>query len=270
MFPPKIPQIVQYTNKLGKQKYSRWVDTTRGELLRFMGLWLMMSTMGYDNKREAFEQDWIVQDTVPGPKLKRFMYYSRFSQLSNCISFADMTVDIPVSDPWYPIRDFVKSFNDIRKANIIIGWLLCIDETMWKWSGLGLPHQSWIPRKPEPLGVESKTVADVESGILLYIELQEGKHRMQAMEYTETYQATTACTLRCCKNWFKSNAAVIGDSWFASVQTAVALAANGLHFIGNVKTATKGFPKKWLTQKLKDSDRGTSIYAKATGFYICL
>ena len=54
MFPPKIPQIVQYTNKLGKQKYSRWVDTTRGELLRFMGLWLMMSTMGYDNKREAF------------------------------------------------------------------------------------------------------------------------------------------------------------------------------------------------------------------------
>ena len=53
---------------------------------------------------------------------------------------------------------------------------------------MGLPHQSFVPRKPEPLGVESKTVTDVDTGIPLYIELQEGKYRMEAMEYTEDWQ----------------------------------------------------------------------------------
>ena len=102
------------------------------------------------------------------------------------------------------------------------------------------------------------------------MEMTEGKAEDLKWEFWARGEATKACTMRLAKPWFGSGRVVAGDSWFASVQTAVALAANGLHFIGNVKTATKGFPKKWLSQKLKDSDRGTSIYAKATGFYICL
>ena len=36
------------------------------------------------------------------------------------------------------------------------------------------PHLSWVPRKPEPLGVELKTVGDALSGIMLRIEICEG------------------------------------------------------------------------------------------------
>ena len=262
MFPPMMAQIVECTNKYGKAKYTRWRDTNKGELIRFFGLWLTMTTFETDSKRDSFEKS--VIGVIPGPQLRRFMPYNRFSQLSNVIAFADMTVEIPTSDPWYPIRAFVNSLNAHRKNHIVIGWLLCIDETMWKWIGLGLPHQSYIPRKPEPLGVELKTVCDVESGIMVFIELQEGKRRMEVMDFTDEWQHTTACTLRCLRNWKDSQAAVIGDSWFASVTTAVALRTMGLHFIGNVKTATKRFPKKWLSARLKDTTRGTSVFATTT------
>ena len=74
----------------------------------------------------------------------------------------------------------------------------------WKWAGRGLPHQSYVPRKPEPLGVESKTLSCVLSGILLFIELCEGKEAMHKKEFFRKHGATTACTLRCTENYWNS------------------------------------------------------------------
>ena len=34
------------------------------------------------------------------------------------------------------------------------------------------------------------------TGIMLYLEVQEGKERMARLKYVEEYQATTACTVR--------------------------------------------------------------------------
>ncbi len=34
------------------------------------------------------------------------------------------------------------------------------------------------------------------SGVMLYLEVQEGKERMARLKYVEDYQATTACTVR--------------------------------------------------------------------------
>ena len=38
----------------------------------------------------------------------------------------------------------------------------------------GLPHLSFIERKPEPLGTEFKVAADFSIGILLHLEVMEG------------------------------------------------------------------------------------------------
>ena len=46
----------------------------------------------------------------------------------------------------------------------------------------GLPHISYVIRKPEPLGTEFKTAADpATSIIMLALEIQEGKPAMDAM-----------------------------------------------------------------------------------------
>ncbi len=63
----------------------------------------------------------------------------------------------------------------------------------------GLPHLSYIKRKPKPLGTELKSVCEGTMGIFcLYIEIQKGKVAMQRKKWCNRYTATTACTLRRC------------------------------------------------------------------------
>jgi hypothetical protein len=47
--------------------------------------------------------------------------------------------------------------------------------------------------------------------------------------------------------WFGSNRIVCANSYFASVGASKELFRNGLRFIGPVKTATRGYPKLFLT-----------------------
>ena len=48
-------------------------------------------------------------------------------------------------------------------------------------------------------------------------------------------------------SWFGSQRIDCADSYFASDSAAKELFANGLCFIGVVKTATRGFPKTYLS-----------------------
>ena len=75
------------------------------------------------------------------------------------------------------------------------------DESMIQWTGasgppIGMPHLSFVPRKPVPLGCELKCVADGTSGVMMYLELQEGKTRMMRLRFADEYPATVATTLR--------------------------------------------------------------------------
>jgi hypothetical protein len=40
------------------------------------------------------------------------------------------------------------------------------------WTGNGMPHQSFTPRKPEPLGCEIKNTCDATTGCTLFLEIQ--------------------------------------------------------------------------------------------------
>jgi hypothetical protein len=72
---------------------------------------------------------------------------------------------------------------------------------MIQWTGasgppLGMPHLSFVPRKPVPLGCELKCVADGTSGVMMDLELQEGKTRMMRARFADEYPVTVATTLR--------------------------------------------------------------------------
>ena len=104
---------------------------------------------------------------------------------------------------------------------------------------------------------------DAEVGVMLYIEMQEGKIRMQRKKYVREHQATTACTLRLIEGCLPPNhgtqVTVYIDSWFCSYATAHALRE---HFqvdtIGCVKTAHKCFPleaSRWLLSKMERGEQ---------------
>jgi hypothetical protein len=151
---------------------------------------------------------------------------------------------------------------------------------MIAWTGQsgpgGIPHLSYVKRKPQPLGAELKTVCDGSSGVCLYAEMQEGKERMQRLKYCIDHGATTACTLRMISKMGlnetnldddkKPQRVVVADSWFASRKTAIALKdLLGLHLTGPIKTATRGFPIEAIRWSLVGLDRGDHVVFKEEG-----
>jgi hypothetical protein len=59
---------------------------------------------------------------------------------------------------------------------------------------------------------------------------------------------------------------LVGDSWFASMETTKALMNKlGVHFVGNVKTATNGFPIEQLRWDLSSTQRGDYVVHKLEG-----
>lgn len=119
-------------------------------------------------------------------------------------------------------------------------------------------HYIYTSISPSP-GVELKDISDGITGRMLRVIIQEGKHRNATLEFEDKYQHTTACCMRLAKPWFGSGRVIAGDSWFASVQSAVAHQDHGLHAILLVKTATAGFPKKELNEMMEGKPVGTTV-----------
>lgn len=142
---------------------------------------------------------------------------------------------------WYPIQHLINSFNANRAVNAIPSSVLVIDETMSAWTGHGLPHLSYLPRKPEPYGCEFKTICDGESRVMLYMELQKGKEPMRALQYARSHGVCAATTIRAAEamhHILGTGRILVGDSWFASVSVCIELHERGMYFIGNVKVNT--------------------------------
>ena len=116
------------------------------------------------------------------------------------------------------------------------------------------------------------------SGIMLWLEIQEGKERMRALEHTQALGGTAACVLRgvnatstfthiedatieddedICND--SSPYLYFADSWFGSVKSASNVGKTGNHCCFVIKTAHSRSPKFWLEDKMKDMPGGTWI-----------
>ena len=105
-----------------------------------------------------------------------------------------------------------------------------------------MPGKIFVPRKPEPCGMEGKTTACGLSKCMLHFDMQEGKNRMGDKKYNKEYGRSVGCTLRCVDSWAGQGKIVFADSWFGSPKAPIALAMNRLFCIMNVKGIRKGYP----------------------------
>ncbi len=105
-----------------------------------------------------------------------------------------------------------------------------------------------VERKSIPLGTELKCVYEGTFGICCLLEIQTGKISMARKKWCRQYKATMACTVRFLdkiqiKETRNENnkRCVFADSWFASVETALAVRKElGLEFTGPIKTVRIG------------------------------
>ena len=210
---------------------------------------------------------------MPPPDFGRYLTKDRFTRVLRYWARGTLGVEHDLGhDPWGEVRPWIEGHNNKRLKELSPGTRLVADESMLPWHGNagsgGVPHLSFIKRKPHPLGVEVKTVCDCSTGVMMYCDLQEGKIRMQRKHYADKFPHTTACTARL---FFKMgmnetgirnriHRIVYADSWFAGRTTARALMAElGLHFTGPVKTSTRGFPMDALRWAVSEEERGGHV-----------
>ena len=78
---------------------------------------------------------------------------------------------------WMLVQDFVDNFNDHREKFFYTSWLICVDESISHWCGLGgswinigLPHYVAMDRKPEH-GCEIQNACDGMCGVMMRLKL---------------------------------------------------------------------------------------------------
>lgn len=80
------------------------------------------------------------------------------------------------SDPWWKIISLIEDFNENRSNTVAASIIKTVDECMSSFRPQttktgGLPHLSFVRRKPEPLGTEFKSALCSATGIMLYLHL---------------------------------------------------------------------------------------------------
>jgi hypothetical protein len=166
-------------------------------------------------------------------------------------------------DSFRPIQTF---FND-RVADVFVpGQHVVVDESTSGWHGKdekradGPPALTHMKGKPEPVSFMFKTMCCAETGIMVAMELQEGKEVMASRRYSsEGEKPSTAATLRLNDRSPSPGYIVIGDSWFASLNTLLKLKKQGHYFMGMIKTAHSGIPLKYIRGLFNaQSERGAT------------
>lgn len=258
--------------------------TTISEILRYFGVVLLLSRHEFSSRKDL----WSPTNSykyIPSPNFARIMASHRFEMLRCCIrySYCATERDNESSDNsrnrWALVDDFVKAINEHREMFVTPSDLICVDESMSRWYGLGgdwidvgLPTYRAIERKPEN-GCEVKSSACGRSGIMLRLEIVKSAMDDAGADVDAGMSHGTAVTLRLVSPWLRSDRVVCGDSYFASVETARVLYDNRMRFIGVVKTAHRSFPLthlgaqpmssrgKWISMLHSDETKQYSIAA---------
>ena len=198
LYPGDINEdILKINAALGDAKLKH---TTVGEFLNYLGLIIAarsQNSKGRDlfvtpKKKSLFKQY---------PEFARVMTRHRFEELKKHCTAICVDEDSVATDPWYKFRAFVKAFNKNRRRTVITSKSLVIDESMSAFRPRttargGLPNISFVKRKPKPMGTEFKCAADGRHGLMLFLEIQEGKDAMRRAPFRNEMGAGAACAMR--------------------------------------------------------------------------
>jgi hypothetical protein len=174
------------------------LHVSTGELIKCIGLKLaMVLSRKIGGIRSYWKSDESTDSTssCDNFKQKYSITMKRFETIFYALSIGPITDPMinGKADPWFPVRELIQSFNFHTQKSVCPGSFLCVDESMSRWKGRGadiagcegLPHVTKIARKPEGIGLELKAVACADTGIILGLELMEGRLPQLMKEYSE-------------------------------------------------------------------------------------
>eukprot|EP00056_Hartaetosiga_gracilis_P001423 m.44832 g.44832 ORF g.44832 m.44832 type:complete len:166 (+) comp10634_c0_seq1:419-916(+) len=82
-------------------------------------------------------------------------------------------------DILWDVRPMINAFNKHTQSIFKPSWLVCIDESMVKWTNKKGPAFCFVNRKPTSEGNEYHTACCAETHIMFHIDMVEGKDKPQ-------------------------------------------------------------------------------------------
>jgi hypothetical protein len=243
----------------------RWKAVSKCEL----GVWfgLLLGSLQFV---EQEDQLWTpTYDTLARPDFEQYMSLTRFRDIRKYVTETMAKNEAGYTDAWWWLRGGVERFNAKRRALLRTVPVCVLDESMSTWRPRttkqgGLSHSSYVIRKPEPLGTEFKTAADPATGIMLALEIQEGKADMDATraQSGDTLIPSTSCVARLVSQIppapLKYRRIIVGDAWFTNVGTAVEVARQKpMRNPGNANVTQNSMSVPLVTQDVLDADTPT-------------
>ncbi len=233
MFPPKLlTDIVVFTNEQLSSKGLK--TTTKGEIIKLFGIMVLATRYEFGTRASLWSQtSEFKYSEAPQFGTKTGMSRRRFDLLWQHIRFGNQPKDIQdgmshEAHRWLLVDNHVKRFNEHRAAVVTPSGIICVDESISRWYGLGglwinigLPMYVAIDRKPEN-GCEIQDSADGECKLHLRVLLVKGQEE-ETFSTTEDSQGLnhgTQVLKELLDPWLKDNGpkrTVVGDSYFASV-----------------------------------------------------
>ena len=166
---------------------------TYGELLRWIGVWVLMSTVDGSDRRSFWAAREI--DIYYGApfRLTNIMSRTRFEAILSAITYTNHNPPAFV-DRFWEVRQLVDCWNENMNKNFSPSWINAIDESMSKWvNKYTCPGFMYVPRKPWKFGNEYHDAGCADSDIIWQVDLREGKDRPRELgqkEYDEKGKTT--------------------------------------------------------------------------------
>jgi hypothetical protein len=290
LYPGDMQSDLDKMNAAGLMKKVTWRQITPREYTVFWGL--VIAGSQYHQQGKHLWDEAPRRGVREPPSFASWMKHWRFEEIRQLVKYAKADLSKVQADQWSWFRQAVTDFNANRKAVLQPGLVAVMDESMSSWKPRadklgGLPNISFIMRKPKPLGTEFKTAVDADTGMMTYMEIQEGRDPMRCKDHAAELGVTSACVLRAATTAFQPGATICGDSWFSSVkvscctpfqllitaephllyvhaQTAAAISKAGYHYVGALKTASACFPKAYLQGVLQPLPAGSQLVTEGT------
>jgi hypothetical protein len=159
------PMPVSWMGLLGRLRTNAVANADRNthaveNVKAWMAITIGAASFKFKKGTRSWEKE--AHGLVPPVSCGRFLSKDKFRRITRHLSQAPR---------WRGVSWVVKAHNKRRKEVIMSGWLTCVDESVVCWTGNGMPHVSFVPRKPGPLGCELKNACDAAAGCVLFLEM---------------------------------------------------------------------------------------------------
>ena len=232
-----------------------WKPITVSEFKIFLGLSLNMGI----TKKSELRMYWSTHPVHHMPIFSASMARTRYEQILRFMHFSDNELCRPRGDPefdrLYKIRPLVNHFNERFAALYNPNQVVCVDESLVKFSGR-LSFKQFLPSKRARYGVKLYKLCDRATGYTSSFMVYEGKDSHVEPENCPDYIGSAGKIVwELVSPLFGKGYHLYVDNYYTSVPLFSHLFDYGIGACGTVRPNRRGIPQRLVESRLSRGER---------------